>query len=100
MSKGLSREERSQWWDTSPHRLVRVGGGGREWEEGRGIVHTILKCTMSLLPSFCPDSILIQDFLESGNLVRTDMDLRHTLDETVAVKMKQSSETIVVYHPT
>ena len=38
--------------------------------------------------------------LESGNLVRTDMDLRHTLDETVAAKMKQSSETIVVYHPT
>ena len=49
---------------------------------------------------FSPDSVLLREFLESGNLVRTDMKLGHTQKEGVALKMKQQSETIVVYHPT
>ena len=37
--------------------------------------------------------------MESGNLVRTDMRLGHTLTEGVALHMKQTPGTIVVYHP-
>ena len=49
--------------------------------------------------STCPDSILLREFLESGNLVRTDMELGHTQKEGVAHGMNQQPDTIVVYHP-
>ena len=37
--------------------------------------------------------------MESGNLVRTDMELGHTQNEGVTLQMKQQPGTIVVYHP-
>ena len=45
------------------------------------------------------DEDLLREFLESGNLVRTDMELGHTQNEGVALQMKQQPGTIVVYHP-
>lgn len=45
------------------------------------------------------DSDLLGEFMESGNLVRTDMRLGQTLTEGVALRMKQTPGTIVVYHP-
>ena len=48
----------------------------------------------------CPESKLTEEFIESGNVVRTNMRLGHTLDVGVASSTGQSTDTIVVYHPT
>lgn len=45
------------------------------------------------------DADLLGEFIESGNLVRTNMKLGHTLTEGVALHMKQTAGTMVVYHP-
>lgn len=47
----------------------------------------------------CSESALLEEFVESGNLVRTDMKLGHTLTEGVALHMKQTPGSIVIYHP-
>lgn len=52
--------------------------------------------TCSLWPA---DADLLGEFIESGNLVRIDMKLGHTLTEGVALHMKQTAGTMVVYHP-
>ena len=48
---------------------------------------------------FCSDSVLLNEFLESGNLMRTDMKLGHTHQRGVASEMGQEPGSIVVYHP-
>jgi protein disulfide isomerase len=45
------------------------------------------------------DSVLLREFRESGNLVRTEMELGHTHQRGVAQGMDQEPDTIVVYHP-
>jgi protein disulfide isomerase len=46
-----------------------------------------------------PDPAVLGEVLESGNLVRTDMVVGHTLQVGVAREMGQEPGTIVVYHP-
>jgi protein disulfide isomerase len=54
---------------------------------------------ISVVAYFHDNPDLLREFLESGNLVRTDMELGHTQNEGVALQMKQQPGTIVVYHP-
>lgn len=42
---------------------------------------------------------LLEEFRESGNLVRTNIRLGHSTDEKVAEKMGFPVESVVVFHP-
>lgn len=79
----------------------QAGPSSIQLEQNGDVRKFINSREISVVGYFSDDtgSKLVDEFLESGNLVRAEMRLGHTHQGGVASQMDQEEDTIVIYHP-